>query len=170
LSIRPKDSGDVVAELRKSLELRAHWQLAQHTDWKYGGIPGLLLQFGRSFRRVPPPRIRGGWNRKRKECFRNAYLNMSKDPDRFVYCEGYLSIGGAEPPIEHAWIIDRASPDGAIDTTLAPGEHLYFGIPLMLSYMNRLNSAHCQWPCLWNVSLFKGELSVEAFTGLELFP
>jgi len=110
-----------------------HWR-SRFPEWRFGGLAGLLLEHGRRFERGDPPRRRGGWNRTQKACFRNAYLNASEDPDRFVYCEGYCWDDSFN--FQHAWFVERRAPNLALDTTLRRDEdHEYYGVPLRWAYV-----------------------------------
>ncbi len=109
--------------------------------WRFPGLAGLLVEYGRRFQPGDPPRRKGGWHRAIKACFRNAYLNVLRDPDRYVYCEGYCwsSCG----PIHHAWFAERRSPDIALDTTLPKRdpEDEYYGVEVQFSNALRTTMA-----------------------------
>src|SRR5215472_9679410 len=140
----------------RSLEKDAERFLSQHADWMFGGVPGLLLKYGKMFHRVSAPRIRGGWNRKRKSRHRNACLNVSKNPTRFIYCEGYVWPVNSGLGIHHAWFADRASRNAAIDTTLDDGEFTYVGIALKFGYVVKMMGTTGQF-VLNDAGLVKGE-------------
>lgn len=69
-----------------------------------------------------------------KECYANAGRKALND-DRYTYVEGYVTTHGI--PIEHAWVVDRAS--GRIkDPTLRGNTATvngYYGVPFTTEYL-----------------------------------
>ncbi len=112
----------------------------------------------------------GGWNRRAKACFRNAFLNAQKDAGRFAYCEGVgLSKFG---PLPHAWFIDRSAPNLAIDTTWVDETAcLYMGVCFKTNYaarifQNEYFSLIDNWPMGW--PLLTGEHAISEALEISL--
>src|SRR5689334_8527083 len=74
-----------------------------------------MLARGREFRRGSLPRRVGGWFHIKKQCFRNAYLNVHVDPALYAYCEGFCWNIGSDWAFKHAWFCDRTNPNIALD-------------------------------------------------------
>jgi hypothetical protein len=91
------------------------------------GVPEIdkaIVKYGRPFIGIKRPK--GYRQRKRKECFRNAFL-LALD-GRGIYVEGFANVTGTNFVFCHGWnTLDGAH---AIDATLpnAP-EHHYLGVP-----------------------------------------
>jgi hypothetical protein len=92
-------------------------------------LPGAVLDYGLGRYGARLPReVRklalGG-------CYCHATTLMRRDPDRFVYCEGYADYVCDRPiPLCHAWVLDRANGDQVVDNTWPhPIEAVYLGIP-----------------------------------------
>jgi hypothetical protein len=129
---------------QKALETEIAWSRSRHPDWKFAGLAELLLAHGRVFQQGPLPARRGGWFSAKKSCFRNAFLNVDRDPSRYVYVEGYCV--GDVGRFEHAWFVDRQSPELALDSTLRDERHHYLGVPLNWKYVSDTVfeiGAHC---------------------------
>jgi hypothetical protein len=75
---------------------------------------------------------KGVRQREPRMCFMNAFDLALKDPDRFLYHEGY-AISDLGIPIHHAWVVDRNRPGFAIDPTWKKATRAtatYFGVPI----------------------------------------
>jgi len=86
----------------------------------------MLLQVGREFKPV--------LHNKRmmpKACYSNAYRTVMKDPDRYVYVEGY---GLHMLPCEHAWVWDRQD-EKTIELTWPDLGSEYVGIPIRFDHV-----------------------------------
>jgi hypothetical protein len=102
------------------------------------------VALGRPFERGETPKKRGGWCRTSGACYGNAYLNVERDPARYVYVEGY--VWSRSRPIQHGWFVDRASPGRALDTTPHHEEDkVYYGIPLRIDYVCARVREQAKW-------------------------
>ena len=92
----------------------------------------VVLECGQFFpTQAKPKGIRWG---KRKRCYENAYDLMSRNAT-FTYCEGYVLVGTAPIPCDHAWCIDDAG--NVVDNTLRDTAVAYFGIPFDMMWAMR---------------------------------
>jgi hypothetical protein len=125
-------------DIRMQLEMQVERDRKKHPAWLFSGPTEFLLAHGRVFERGTPPPRRGKWRHAVKQCFRNAFLNVQRDPLRYIYCEGFCwrDVPGQ---FEHAWFIDRQMPHLAIDTTLGwSEEYCYFGAPISWEYVSQV--------------------------------
>ena len=124
---------------------------ARRPERKFSGLPEVVSVFGRRFERGDPPPRRGGWYRGKRQCFRNAFLNVLTDPSRFVYVEGLCKTEVSDMLIHHAWFVERQQPMVALDTTWSrEGTRTYFGVPIKWQYMSDMvdQASACTPRCL----------------------
>jgi hypothetical protein len=92
------------------------------------GLDDFLLRYGQVWT-GPPARPRGVRKGVPRHCFSNAVVLASRDPDRFVYCEGKAC---GIIPVHHAWVVDRHTHRIVDNTwTKQPGT-VYLGVPLTI--------------------------------------
>jgi hypothetical protein len=129
-----------IEELKAFLAQEAE-MVSQRTamhKWSYACLADLVGREGQAFPWAPKPRsIMWG---AQGECYRNAYYLALGNPG-YIYVEGYAFFGVI--PIAHAWVV---GPDGAVidntwqEDTVEGEERAYLGIPLKISYVNRVIS------------------------------
>ena len=99
--------------------------------WKYYGEYDFLLEHGQEFKIEPlPPELKRG---KTKECYTNAAELVIRNPNRFVYVEGYAMM--TIMPIHHAWVYDKQTKKAYEITTDYNKNFVYFGIPFKTQYL-----------------------------------
>ena len=111
---------------------------------RYAGANGFLLQHGQKFPlgKTPDTLPNALLN---KACFENCYRIALKFP-RYAYAEGYaipVIKGESLFPMEHAWLVDRATGE-AIEITWEELGTEYFGV---LITKPALREAHRQNHC-----------------------
>jgi hypothetical protein len=95
--------------------------------WTYGNLYDLVLSEGRE---MPHENAQFPQTGIRKQCFTNAFFMMMREPERYVYCEGYAL--GCVIPVHHGWVWDNYTKN-IVDPTWDKGFG-YFGIPFVKEY------------------------------------
>jgi len=103
--------------------------------WSYACLSDLVSREGVAFPWASKP-AHIAWGTE-GECYRNAYYLATENPD-YTYVEGY-AFGII--PIVHAWVVD--SNGTVVDNTwredlVESEDRAYLGIPLKLSYVNKV--------------------------------
>jgi hypothetical protein len=71
-----------------------------------------------------------------QQCFENAAMIVLCCPDRYIYCEGYVSISGF--PLQHAWMTNERG--DLFEVTADRPHDKYVGIAITTSFLKvRLN-------------------------------
>lgn len=108
---------------------RRIWQDNQPT------LEELVLRHGVG--RVGAIQPHGNWRGEPRACFYNATRLTARDPQRWVYCEGYAIAHDLQIIVgEHAWVLDRKRNDVVVELTWElRGELVYLGIPFAPEYL-----------------------------------
>jgi len=119
--------------LRRYMQQMADMLKGIYADrMKFAGFEDLVLQRGCSHQPAPLPK--GRWFSRQRECYRNAYNNVMKDPDKYVYVEGFMLC---VIPIQHAWFAPKDDTSLVYDSTVRNGSE-YLGIPFELEYVHKI--------------------------------
>ena len=103
----------------------------------YRSMGEFVLRNGRNFEPAPlPPDVKRG---KMKECYLNAGQLSTRNPDRFIYCEGY-ALGVI--PVMHAWCVDLEG--RVVEPTWKDGTE-YFGVAIKHGYLIRMMQRTETW-------------------------
>jgi hypothetical protein len=116
------------------------------TKYHYRNVYDFVLREGRFFE--PQPRPDSITLRHIGECFRNAFVTMTRTGLR--YAEGY-AVSARKIPVLHAWNVDAEG--SVIDSTWEPVGSIYFGIVFPPSIVERaqtsvLDDFESGWPLL----------------------
>jgi hypothetical protein len=119
-------AGDLTGYI-KSIGDYQHKNMLDHGGQeKYGGTQDYVSHEGKEFD-VPdePPQVE---LMTPKECYSNATKLMLRNPDKYDYAEGYYASSHIPFPLEHAWVVDRAT-GKVVDPTLGwQPKARYFGV------------------------------------------
>jgi hypothetical protein len=132
-----------------------------------GSLYRALADGGREWRCGPP--LGTALVGTERECFRNAALLASSDPDRYAYCQGYavsrrLLEAGVCFPVEHAWVLDRR--DGlASCPTWADGMAACLGAAFDDRWLRAYLSSSGVWGVSFHVPLAGGWRLADPPTG-----
>jgi len=89
-----------------------------------------VLEHGRPFIEVAPPRWFLPWMQKPRQCFSNS-LQLTV-VDRLRYVEGFAVLATVNLPVHHGWCLDG---DGrVVDPTWGTRGVTYFGVPFKHAY------------------------------------
>ena len=118
-----------------------------------------VLANGTECIRHPSPHRFIASNKTRGQCFKNAFLLVTKYRDDLQYAEGYVRTSHSPMAILHAWAV---TPSGeCIDPTLTDGTD-YFGVSFDYGYVKSIafgadtfsgviDNYHDNWPLLTGV-------------------
>ena len=90
--------------------------------WPYSGMGDFILKEGYCFDSFSDKDL---GTMEDKQCFANALIYSCREPERYVYVEGYAC---SVIPMAHAWVYDRAE-GKIIDPTWSEIGKAYCGVP-----------------------------------------
>lgn len=103
-------------------------------ELKYTSIEDIVLKHGVVMQRD----IEGEKKVKRgtpKECFGNAGYLVAKNPERYIYCEGYAISDKLPIAIHHGWVFDTHTGMAIDPTWNLEREVCYIGIPFATKFV-----------------------------------
>ena len=114
-------------------------QMKKPPGFAVNSMEEFTLKYGRTYAPVTPGEYKAFAERlhlpwRRQFCFSNAAQLAFEFPSEFVYCEGYAT---AFFPVNHAWLIVKAT-GRVLDVTwdYSP-EHEYIGVPFKAEFMRK---------------------------------
>lgn len=126
--------------------------------WRHGNynIEHFVLANGTEHIRHPDPHRYFKRHKTIGQCFKNAFLLVSKFRKELLYAEGYARTSNSPMLILHAWALTAKGE--YIDPTLSDGID-YFGVPFDYEYVTRIafgakpftgviDNFRDQWPLL----------------------